>query len=73
MNIAEVKLDLFRQIDSLPEEVVFEIQKPIIEILSQALKNKIEKKTHPRIRKRILKPFQVDKIFITGRENLNER
>ncbi len=35
MNTAELKLDLFRKIDNLPEEVLIEVQKMLINILLQ--------------------------------------
>ncbi|MDX1959029.1 MAG: hypothetical protein SFU98_10680 [Leptospiraceae bacterium] len=73
MNTSEIKLELFRKIDSLPEEVLFQIQKPILEILSKARIDKNEKLSHKRIRKRILNPIQVDKIYILERNQLNER
>ncbi|MCB1155981.1 MAG: hypothetical protein H7A25_12945 [Leptospiraceae bacterium] len=73
MNAAELKLDLFRRIDSLPEEIFIEIQKPILDILIHASDNIAERTTHKNLKELFRQPFPVDKIQIMNREEIYER
>lgn len=65
MNQAELKLEIFRQIDSLSDQTLVEVQKKIFQILDVSNKNKGTKSptnNHLKLKKLVQNPLHVKKI-----------
>lgn len=76
MNQAELKLEIFRQIDSLSERKLVEVQKKIFQILDNSDKNKEKKSSannHLELKKLVKKPLRVNKIHLLSRSEIYER
>lgn len=76
MNQAELKLEIFRQIDGLSDQNLIELQKKIFQIQAVSNKNKRNKSVvskHFKLKKLIKKPIPVNKINLLSRNEIYER
>lgn len=76
MNQAELKLEIFRQIDSLSDEKLIEVQKKILQILDVPDKSKGKKSSannHLKLKKLVQNPLRVSKINLLSRSEIYER